>query len=129
MSEEIAKKLLELGEEGIKLASGQITSITAELLNYFIFESILNITRQFALMLIPLLIFKLLGTLKSYYKTESEKNLNTLAVLGFLRGMTLVGCLIMILNVGLNDGKRIGKILIAPKVFLLEQARMFIKNK
>lgn len=127
MNEELARKLIELGESGIKLASGQVQPMLQEALNYFIFESILGIIKSLAYILIPMLIIKLLGTLKSYYSTEEKKDQNILAFLGFARGVCLVVSLLLILNVGLGDAKRIGKILIAPRIFLLEEARKFIK--
>lgn len=128
MNEETAKRLIELTEEGIKAASGQLTSITQEFLNYLIFESVLGIIKSLAYILIPLLVFRLLGTLKSYYKTEDEKNDNTLALIGFGRGLCLVGSLLLILNIGFTDAKRIGKILIAPKLFILEEGSKLIRK-
>ena len=128
MNEDIAKKLLELIETGSKAAAGQLPSITTEFLNYLIFEASLGIVKGLAYTLIPLLIFRLLGVLKSHYTSEKEKHIEKLAVIDLIRGLSLVSCLIIVLSVGFSDAKRIGKIIIAPKIFMLEEGAKLLKQ-
>jgi hypothetical protein len=129
MTKELAEKLISYGEKGVELASGQITELTQEFLNYLIFESVLGIIKGLAFIFIPLLVFKLLQTLKSHYTTEDNKNENMLALIGAGKGLCLVVTLIVILQVSFSDAKRIGKIVIAPKVFILEEGSKLLRGK
>ncbi len=124
MTQELAEKLIHLTEKGFELASGQVTELTKEYLNYLLFEAGLALVKSLAFIFIPIFIFKLLGTLKAYF----NENKDALAILGAIRGVCLIGTLLLLLQITFSDLKHIGKILIAPKVYILEEGSKLLKK-
>lgn len=127
-TEKLAEKLLEFAQTGTKVLTGEVTEITNQFLNYLIFESVVGIVKSSIIMLIPFLIFKLMGTLKDYYSSDKEKYVNQLALIGFGRLIALLLGFIIVLTISIPDINRIAKITLAPKVFILEEAGKFIKK-
>jgi len=124
--EQVAEKLLEFAQTGASVAAKGVTEITNEYLNFLIFEASLGIVKSLIFLLIPLVIFKVLGTLKHTFDPEKEKG--ALAILGGFRALSIVACLLLITFTSIDDGRRLAKIIIAPKVFILEESAKLLKQ-
>lgn len=140
---------LKLLQTSLTLAGNEIPKIASEIINYMIFLSAIGILKTLLIGVIPVIIVKflnlhisehsvLLKELKErdekvrqssnwnlkYQSINMENNISAAKLSRLL--IPLVFCIAMSWNI-INETITIGKVLIAPRLFVLEQMKLLVK--
>lgn len=122
--EQIAKLI----ESAVKYAEPQAAELIDEFLNFMIFVNTMSALRSIAVIFIGWLIVKSINAMIKVYKEES--NIKMVSALDVLRATIITAVLAGSIYMAYSPMKVVAKILIAPKVFLIEEgAEFFNKNK
>lgn len=129
MNEELTSKALEYLETAVKLASNELPKFTNELLNYFIFSTTLNILQNFIWMILVVLIVRTLNVHIDFLKLQSKDKLsNEILTWSLIRNLISVVVPIVLIIVSMPQLKVVGKLVIAPKVFLVEEGSKLVEK-
>src|SRR5690242_5427805 len=140
MNEKIAEKGIEFLETAIKLAQGEAPKLLAEFMNFMIFQTCLSIIQKMGWLVLLYFLVKVINTFLAGMKTEidginkkdqpNEFNMKTsnyfLGVAA--KQLVIVGFSLGIVYHSVPQIVLIGKILIAPKVFLIQEGANILKD-
>lgn len=145
ITEKAVEKGLELLDTATNLATGEAPKLLQEYLNYLLFVGVVDLLQVLAWGLIPYVIVKGLGRYISYLKSVVTSTKNSLgegvctkgltdaqsnvSVTEMLRYFLVCGSIIVLAQASFGSMKNIGKLLIAPRVYLIQEgAKLFKKS-
>lgn len=150
VSQQVVEKGLELLDTAVKLGANEAPKILQEYLNYMIFVTLLDIVKLFIFACIPYVIFKIMGRSIAYEKAqmkelepEYKNNFHGLLfdynwnrwnsskdAIENLTNWRYALCIMTTLSLGFmsaNSFDRLGKIVLAPKVFMIQEGAKLLK--
>lgn len=122
ISEQMLKDLLGVAKTAGSFAWEQATDIVNQALNYALFEVVVALMGTLSLYLFYYIIAKIIKAAEEANKIEnSEQSLKTANALKTVRNILFVVFTGVILYRAVTPIKQMGKILISPKVYLIEE--------
>lgn len=136
--ENLVTKGLEALTTAGNIVVGQLPELGNELLNYIIFTSVLSILASLVWGIIPIFVTKMLnGHISNLDHVQATEKMdddnrvrlrNQLTFFKALRGTIVLASVLIGFNYNQPSVHRLAKILIAPKLFLIQEGAEFIKG-
>lgn len=144
MNEKFAEKGVEFLETAIKLAQNEGPKLLSEFMNYMTFQIALSVLQNMMWGALVFFIIKGVNVFISGLKSDldlyqggkqSDENVqkanklkSNIAILITLRSLAVVVTGLILLSVSIPQVKLIGKIVLAPKLFLIEEGANLLKK-
>lgn len=136
MNKELAQRIFELVEKSAKFVEIQSTDLIREFLNYSLMVAIFSLVKVLLFLTIPYFIFRFSNVLVKSINNEIEeyekqkvkpielvREYKTRNLLIFFRNCIPAIISIMILSYSISHIENIGKIVVAPKLFILQETK------
>lgn len=149
-SEKVIETGLDLLKTATTIAANETPKLLQEYLNYMVFSACLDVLKLFIFASVPYVIFVAFGRIISYEKqvikeikdsgcdgvgTKDHRDLNRkreardrISTSINIRWVLCIGTILALAYTSSNTLDRIGKIIISPKVFLLEEGAKIVKK-
>lgn len=121
------------GEQAAKIleavtvfSQNNIPELIDQFLNYMIFVNVMSALRSIGIIFVSWLLVKTLNGVIRIYK--EERNISMISFLDFIRACIIALSIGLSVLVAWQPTLIVAKILIAPKVFLIEEGAEFLKN-
>jgi uncharacterized protein YggT (Ycf19 family) len=123
VSKEQAEKIIELVKDYASSGAEMTSQFLAEVINFYLFKSVLSIVSALGIFLITYVIIKILN---SFAEAEDKKETKHF-FLG-LKKLAVIVSLVTFWFVSYPSVEKVGKILISPSLFLGEEAIHLVKE-
>jgi hypothetical protein len=123
VTQEMAQRILSMVEAGATGVTSEFKDILNELINYMIFVEVLSVAKYFLGLIIAGLIFRSFSMFILAEENESKKN-----VIRGYRNLIVSFITITTIYMSYSSLLNVGKVLFAPKIYMIEKAIEKVKE-
>ena len=128
---EFSEKVVQFVETAVKMAGESASELMNEFLNYMIFANTFELIKNLLWLAALYLLFKFLNPLVIYYKSLGEKDPDAMRwyfIWVTTQKLIVVASLIGFVWLSHSSIQNIAKIIIAPKIYMLEEGGKILQN-